>query len=35
MKELRGKTRVLVALDLPSARGELKHVSDPHIRAIV
>ena len=35
MKELGGKTGVLVGLDLPSAVGELKQGSDPHIWAIV
>ena len=34
-KELRGKTGVLVGLDLPSAAGELKQGSDPHSRAVV
>ena len=35
MDELGGKTGVLVRLDLLSGVGELKHGSDPHIRAIV
>ena len=34
MKELGGKTGVLVGPDLPSAGWELKQGSDPHIRAI-
>ena len=35
MKELGGKTGVLVGLDLPSVVGELKLGSDPHIGATV
>ena len=35
MKELGGKTGVLVVLDLPSAGRELKQGSNPHIGAIV
>ena len=35
MKELGGKTGVLIGLDLPSVGGELKQGSDPHIAAIV
>ena len=35
MEELGGKTGVLVGLDLPSAVGELKQESDPHVGAIV
>ena len=35
MKELGGKIRVLVGLDLPSAGGGLKQEFHPHIRAIV
>ena len=35
MKELGGKTGVLVGLDLPSLGGELKQGSNPHIRATV
>ena len=35
VKDLGGKTRVLVGLDLPSAVGELKQGSDPHMGAIV
>ena len=35
MKELRGKTGVLVGLDLPSQEGELKQGSDPHIVTFV
>ena len=34
VKELGGKTGVLVGPDLPSAGWELKQGSDPHIRAI-
>ena len=33
MKELGGKTGVLVGLDLPSVCGGLKQGSDPHIGA--
>ena len=35
MKELWGKTGVLVGLGLPSAGKELKQGSNPHSRAIV
>ena len=35
MKELGGKTGVLVGLDLPGVWGELKQRSDPHVKAIV
>ena len=35
MKELGGKTEVLVGLDLPLAGGELRQGSDPHSGAIV
>ena len=35
MKELGGKTGVLVGLDLPSAGGGTEEGSDPHIGAIV
>ena len=35
MKELGGKTGVLVGLDLPLLVGELKQGSDPHMGAIV
>ena len=35
MKELGGKTGVLVVLDLPSLVGEMKQGSDRHSRAIV
>ena len=35
MKELGGKTGVLVGLDLPWLAGELKQGSDPHRGAIV
>ena len=35
MKELGGKTGVLIGQDLPLVGGELKQESDPHIRAIV
>ena len=35
MKELGGKTGVLVGLDLPSQEGELKQGSDPHIVTFV
>ena len=35
MKELQGKTGVLVGLDLPLLVGELKQGSDPHMGAIV
>ena len=35
MKELGGKTGVLVGLDLRPAFQELKQGSDPHIRVIV
>ena len=35
MKKPGGKTGMLEGLDLPSAGGELKQGSDPHIRAIV
>ena len=34
MKELGGKTGVLVGPDLPLAGWEMKQGSDPHIRAI-
>ena len=34
-KELGGKTEVLLGLDLPSAVGELKQGSNPHIGTIV
>ena len=32
---MRGKTAVLVGLDLPGVWGELKQGSDPHVKAIV
>ena len=35
MKEVRGKTGVLVGLDLPLVGGELKQRSDHDIRVIV
>ena len=35
MKELGGKTGVLVGLDHPQQVGELKQGSNPHIGAIV
>ena len=35
MKELEGKTGVLVELNLPSAGGETQAWSDPHIGATV
>ena len=35
MKELGGKTGVLVGLNVPLAVGELEQGSNPHIRAIV
>ena len=35
MKELGGKTGVLVRLDLPLVGGELEQGSDLHIRAFV
>ena len=35
MKELGGKTEVLVGLDLPLVGRELRQGSDPHIRVIV
>ena len=35
MKELAGKTGVLVRLDLPSAGGETEAGIYPHIRAIL
>ena len=34
-KELGGKTRVLVRVNLPSVGGEGKQGSDPHVMAIV
>ena len=35
MKELGGKTGVLVGLDLPLVSGEQKQGSDPHTGAII